>query len=57
MQAAGSVPAAAPAHTETNAPTASRPAPAMTHETPPQVADRPEVRTRDALRSRDREVR
>ena len=57
MQAAGSVPAAAPAHTETNAPTASRPAPTMTHETPPQVADRPEVRTRDALRSRDREVR
>ena len=58
MQAAGSVPAAtASSHSETTPSTASRSAPAMTNETPPQVADRPEVRTRDALRSRDREVR
>ena len=58
MQAAGSVPAATTSsHNETTPSTVSRSAPAMTNETPPQVADRPEVRTRDALRSRDREVR
>ena len=56
MQAAGTVPAAVAPQNDGSAPTA-RPAGVVSNETPPQVADRPDVRTRDALRSRDREVR
>lgn len=54
MQAAGSVPAAAPAHTETNV--FDGPASCAGHDprNPAARADRPEVRTRDALRLRDR---
>lgn len=57
MQAAGAVPApsgAAPA--ETPAPT-TRPAPAVSGDVPPQVVDRFDTRSRDSLRSREREVR
>jgi hypothetical protein len=34
-----------------------RTGPAVSHETPPQVVDRNEARTRETLRTRDREVR
>jgi membrane protease subunit HflK len=34
-----------------------RTSPAVSHETPPQVVDRSEARTRETLRTRDREVR
>ena len=55
MQAASSVPAIS--QTSDAAPPAMRQAPAQSYETPPQVVDRPDLRNRDALRSRDREVR
>ena len=55
MQAASSVPAIS--QTSDAAPPAMRQAPAQSNETPPQVVDRPDLRNRDALRSRDREVR
>ena len=55
MQAASFVPAIS--QTSDAAPPAMRQAPAQSNETPPQVVDRPDLRNRDALRSRDREVR
>ena len=55
MQAASSVPAIS--QTSDAAQPAMRQAPAQSNETPPQVVDRPDLRNRDALRSRDREVR
>ncbi len=56
MQAAGTVPATTQTMDNT-VPPAMRQAPVPSNETPPQVVDRPDLRNRDALRSRDREVR
>ena len=55
MQAAGVASAATPSAEPAPAP--QRQAPSLSNETPPQVVDRPDLRNRDALRSRDREVR
>ena len=54
MQAAGAVAPATEAAANTEAPASSRPAPAMSYDTPPQVVDKTDPRGRDALRSRDR---
>ena len=55
MQAATVTPAVA--STPDVVATPGRQAPSLSNETPPQVVDRPELRNRDTLRSRDREVR
>ncbi|MEI7613477.1 MAG: FtsH protease activity modulator HflK [Betaproteobacteria bacterium] len=58
MQAAGAVTASqSGVGSSTEMPAQVRSGPAIPTETPPQVADRVDVRSRDALRSRDREVR
>lgn len=58
MQAAGTI-AASPASVGSSAemPAQIRPGSAGSNDTPPQVADKTETRSRDALRSRDREAR
>ena len=58
MQAAGST-AAVPDSVGSSAemPAQVRSAPVISNETPPQVVDKMDVRSRDALRSRDRETR
>ena len=61
MQAAGAVQAnaadsASSSNGESPVPAKATAQP-LGHETPPQVVDRPETRSRDLLRSRDREVR
>ncbi|MBN9421938.1 MAG: HflK protein [Candidatus Accumulibacter sp. 66-26] len=58
MQASGAV-AASPAGVGSSSemPAQVRSAPAISNETPPQVVDRNDTRTRDSLRSRDREAR
>lgn len=58
MQATGAV-AASPAGVGSSSemPAQVRSAPAISNETPPQVVDRNDTRTRDSLRSRDREAR
>ena len=58
MQAAGAV-AASPESVGSSAemPAQIRSGPVISNETPPQVVDKTDLRSRDALRSRDREVR
>jgi len=58
MQAAGAL-VASPDSVGSSAemPAQIRSGPAVSHDTPPQVVDKPDIRSRDALRSRDREVR
>ncbi|HNC51839.1 MAG TPA: FtsH protease activity modulator HflK [Accumulibacter sp.] len=57
MQAAGAAAASAGASGAGEQPAASRPAPAIGSEVPPQVVDKNDVRSRDTLRQRDRESR
>jgi membrane protease subunit HflK len=58
MQAAGAL-SASPESVGSSAemPAQVRSGPVLSHDTPPQVADKPDARSRDALRSRDREIR
>jgi len=56
LQAAGAV-AAAPAAAAPEAPPASRPAPAVANEAPPQIVEKGDTRSRETLRQRDREAR
>ena len=58
MQAAGGASLQADSvGSSTEMPAQVRPGAAISHDTPPQVVDKTEGRTRDALRSRDREAR
>ena len=58
MQAAsGALPSADSVGSSAEMPAQVRSSPAISHETPPQVVDKTDTRSRDALRSRDREAR
>ncbi len=58
MQAAsGALPSADSVGSSVEMPAQVRSGPAVSHETPPQVVDKTDTRSRDALRSRDREAR
>ena len=58
MQAAsGALPSADSVGSSAEMPAQVRSNPAVSHETPPQVVDKTDTRSRDALRSRDREAR
>lgn len=59
MQAAGALTSSSPASVGSSAemPAQVRPGPVVSNETPPQVVDKVDTRSRDALRSRDREAR
>lgn len=58
MQAAsGALPSAESVGSSAEMPAQVRSRPAVSHETPPQVVDKTDTRSRDALRSRDREAR
>ena len=58
MQAAGAVSQPADSvGSSAEMPAQVRPGAAISHDSPPQVVDKTEARTRDALRSRDREAR
>ena len=60
MQATGALTGASPANgvgSSAEMPAQFRPAPVVSNEVPPQVVEKSEPRSRDALRSRDRESR
>ena len=58
MQAAsGALPSADSVGSSVEMPAQVRSGPVVSHETPPQVVDKTDTRSRDALRSRDREAR
>jgi membrane protease subunit HflK len=57
MQAAGGLMASDSVGSSAEMPAQVRSSPAVANDTPPQVVDKSDTRSRDALRSRDREVR